>query len=626
MLLLDRVLNMSRSAKRGVFLVADILIIPATLYTAFALRYGTATPFPMIKESWELFILMMAFGGITIYFFNLPKIKLNAFETRAMLQVGLVAVSLSITAMAVSYILQLSGSRSVPLIFGMLFFVGSVLMRVLGLHVINYLTDRSGASQRVLIYGGGSAGIQLASALRQSKEARPVAFLDDNSNLHGLMVAGLPVCVPSDAEKLIKKHNVGRILVAMPSVQKERQNDIISNLSGLGVEVHILPSYVDMMAGNKITEDLRLVTPDELLGRDKVALDTPEIAKAYAGRVVMVTGAGGSIGSELCRQLISCNPARIVLFEQGEFQLYLIDQELRPKANSAGIEVAAYLGSVTNGPRVSNVIADEGVEIILHAAAYKHVPLVESNELEGARNNVLGTQTVVEAAAAAGIERFILISTDKAVRPTNVMGATKRMAELVVQDIQTRQPATKFSMVRFGNVLGSSGSVLPLFQKQIERGGPVTVTHPDVTRYFMTIPEAARLVLLAGAYAEGGDVFVLDMGKPRKIIDIAHQLITLSGRQVLDPETGEGGIEIKITGLRPGEKLYEELLIDNESLRRTPHTKILRAEEAKLSQIEVAAMIKEIRASVDEGDEVRLRQLIATRVEGYHHYQQEIAQ
>lgn len=626
MLLLDRVLNMSRSAKRGVFLVADILIIPATLYTAFALRYGTATPFPMIKESWELFILMMAFGGITIYFFNLPKIKLNAFETRAMLQVGLVAVSLSITAMAVSYILQLSGSRSVPLIFGMLFFVGSVLMRVLGLHVINYLTDRSAASQRVLIYGGGSAGIQLASALRQSKEARPVAFLDDNSNLHGLMVAGLPVCVPSDAEKLIKKHNVGRILVAMPSVQKERQNDIISNLSGLGVEVHILPSYVDMMAGNKITEDLRLVTPDELLGRDKVALDTPEIAKAYAGRVVMVTGAGGSIGSELCRQLISCNPARIVLFEQGEFQLYLIDQELRPKANRAGIEVAAYLGSVTNGPRVSNVIADEGVEIILHAAAYKHVPLVESNELEGARNNVLGTQIVVEAAAAAGIERFILISTDKAVRPTNVMGATKRMAELVVQDTQTRQHATKFSMVRFGNVLGSSGSVLPLFQKQIEMGGPVTVTHPDVTRYFMTIPEAARLVLLAGAYAEGGDVFVLDMGKPRKIIDIAHQLITLSGRQVMDPETGEGDIEIKITGLRPGEKLYEELLIDNESLRRTPHTKILRAEEAKLSQIEVAAMIKEIRASVDEGDEVRLRQLIATRVEGYHHYQQEIAQ
>ncbi len=626
MFLLDNLLNMSRSAKRMVFLTADILLIPISLYTAFALRYGTATPFPMVMESWELFVLMTVFGGAIIYFFNLPKIKLNAFETRAMLQVGLVAVSLSVTAMAVSYLLQLSGSRSVPLIFGMLFFVASVLMRVLGLYVITYLSDRAGGRQHVLIYGGGSAGIQLASALRQSKEARPVAFIDDNSNLHGLMVAGLPVCAPSEIEKLIKKHRVGRILVAMPSVEKERQKDIISKLTGSGIEVHVLPSYVDMMAGNAIIEDLRPVTPDELLGRDKVDLDTPEIAKTYAGRVVMVTGAGGSIGSELCRQLVSCNPARIVLFEQGEFQLYSIDQELRPKANHAGIEVSAYLGSVTNAPRVSNVVADEGVEIILHAAAYKHVPLVESNELEGARNNVLGTQIVAEAAAQAQIERFILVSTDKAVRPTNVMGATKRMAELVVQDIQTRHPATKFSMVRFGNVLGSSGSVLPLFQKQIEMGGPVTVTHPEVTRYFMTIPEAARLVLLAGAYVEGGDVFVLDMGKPRKIIDIARQLITLSGRHVFDPQTGQGDIEIKITGLRPGEKLYEELLIDNDSLCMTPHPKILRAEEAKLSQIEVAAMIREIRASIDEGDEIRLRQLIATRVEGYHHYQQEIAQ
>lgn len=626
MFLLDRLLNMSRSAKRIVFLSADTLLIPIALYTAFALRYGTVTPFPMIKDSWELFVLMIAFGSAIIYFYNLPKIKLNAFETRAMLQVGLAAVSLSITAMAVSYLLQLSGSRSVPLIFGMLFFVASVLMRVLGLYAITYLTDRAGGRQQVLIYGSGSAGIQLASALRQSKEARAIAFIDDNPNLCGLMVAGLPVCAPADLEILINKYRVGRILVAMPSVAKERQNDIISGLTELGVEVHVLPSFSEMMAGNAIIEGLRPVAADKLLGRDKVDLDTPEIARTYAGRVVMVTGAGGSIGSELCRQLVSCNPARIVLFEQGEFQLYSIDQELRPKANHAGIEVSAYLGSVTNAPRVSNVIADEGVEIILHAAAYKHVPLVESNELEGARNNVIGTRIVAEVAAKAQIERFILVSTDKAVRPTNVMGATKRMAEIVVQDIQTRHPATKFSMVRFGNVLGSSGSVLPLFQKQIEMGGPVTVTHPEVTRYFMTIPEAARLVLLAGTYAEGGDVFVLDMGKPRKIIDIARQMITLSGRHVFDPETGRGDIEIKIVGLRPGEKLFEELLIDNDSLCQTPHPKILRAEEAGLSQIEVAAMIREIRGSIEEGDEIRLRKLIETRVEGYHQYQQEISQ
>jgi len=332
----------------------------------------------------------------------------------------------------------------------------------------------------------------------------------------------------------------------------------------------------------------------------------------------MVTGAGGSIGSELCRQLLNCNPSRIILFERSEFNLYSIDMELRDLADAAGISVVARLGSVTDRARVVGVIAEEKVEIILHAAAYKHVPLVEANELEGARNNIIGTQVVAEAAAGAGLERFILVSTDKAVRPTNIMGATKRIAELVVQDLQTRNRDTKFAMVRFGNVLGSSGSVLPLFQRQIARGGPVTVTHKDVTRYFMTIPEAARLVLLAGAYARGGDVFVLDMGKPQKIIDIARQMITLSGRKVKDPETGEGDIEIQVTGLRPGEKLYEELLIDDDSLIPTPHAKILRAEEAMLSQIEVAAMLRELQLAIAEDDSDRLRAMIQARVDGYH--------
>ena len=283
-----------------------------------------------------------------------------------------------------------------------------------------------------------------------------------------------------------------------------------------------------------------------------------------------------------------------------------------------GIPIHAKLGSITNKERVAGVIAEEEVDIILHAAAYIHLPLVQDNELEGARNNVIGTQVVAEAAAEAKLERFILVSTDKAVRPTNIMGATKRMAELVVQDTQTRNRTTKFAMVRFGNVLGSSGSVLPLFQRQIARGGPVTVTHKDVTRFFMTIPEAARLVLLAGAYATGGDVFVLDMGEPQKIIDIAHRMITLSGRKVKDPETGEGDIEVKVTGLRPGEKLYEELLIDDDSLLPTPHAKILRAQEGMLSQIEVASMLRELQNAISDADTARLRRLIATRVEGYH--------
>ncbi|MEM6729551.1 MAG: UDP-N-acetylglucosamine 4,6-dehydratase family protein, partial [Pseudomonadota bacterium] len=319
----------------------------------------------------------------------------------------------------------------------------------------------------------------------------------------------------------------------------------------------------------------------------------------------------------LCRQLLDCRPAEIVLFEQSEYALYEIDREMRPKASTLGITLTTRLGSVTNPPRVAAVIAEEEVDIILHAAAYKHVPIVEDNELEGARNNILGTQIVAEAARAANVERFILVSTDKAVRPTNIMGASKRMAELVIQDLQTRSAGARFAMVRFGNVLGSSGSVLPLFEKQIRAGGPVTVTHEDVTRFFMTIPEAARLVLLAGSYAEGGDVFVLDMGKPMKIMDIAKRMIEMSGASVQSPDAPHG-IPIEVTGLRPGEKLYEELLIDDDSLVATPHAKILRAEETRLSEIEVAAMLKDVRRAVADGDAQAIRRTVQAYVHGYH--------
>lgn len=608
--------NLSRRTKRLLFLVADIALIPLALYAAFALRYGTLTPMNWAASSWILFPLITVLGAGLIYGFRLPQIKLNAFETRAIMRVGLAAVSLTLTAMICSYLFALSAPRSVPVLFGVLFFIGSVMMRIGGLSALGFLDKHGDDRISVAIYGAGSAGMQMAAALRQSREARPVLFVDDNIALQSLIIAGLPVRSPAALPQLVEKHEIDRVLIAIPSISKTRQKELLRSMKDLPVEVQILPSYVDMMANGGLTDAFRPVSPDDLLGRDKVDLDTPEIAKTYAGRVVMVTGAGGSIGSELCRQLLGCRPAKIVLFEQGEFQLYTIDREL--KSQATGISVISRLGSVTNKARVEAVIADEGVEIILHAAAYKHVPLVEDNELEGARNNVLGTQIVAEAAGSAGIERMILISTDKAVRPTNIMGATKRMAELVVQDMQTRSGTTKFAMVRFGNVLGSSGSVLPLFQSQIETGGPVTVTHADVTRFFMTIPEAARLVLLAGAYATGGDLFVLDMGKPRKIIDIARQMILLSGHEVFDPNTGEGDIAIKITGLRPGEKLYEELLIDHDSLIATPHAKILRAEEKMLSQPEVAEMLEELQTSVTYGDRQRLRSLIEARVEGYH--------
>lgn len=615
---LSRLLDLSRGTKRIIFTLLDCLLVPLSLYCAFALRYGTAAPWDLMMSSWILFPALTLTGCVIIRILHLDRIKLNAFDIRSISRIGLTAIILSISAIVLSYVLNLSGPRSIPVLFGAFFCLFSVGARLSGLALLQWAVDREGAGKPVVIYGAGAAGIQLAAALRQAREARPVLFLDDNPSLHKLTVAGLPVHNPNQLETLIAKHDIEQVLLAIPTMGKTRRDTVIEKLKSHDVEVQVLPSYVELMTGKGLGNPLRTVAPDQLLGRDKVALDTPEIAKTYAGRVVMVTGAGGSIGSELCRQLLNCNPARIVLFEQGEFQLYSIDQEMQAAAALTGVPVISRLGSVTNEARVAGVIAEEGVEIILHAAAYKHVPLVEENELEGARNNVLGTQVVAAAAAAAKIERFILVSTDKAVRPTNIMGATKRMAELVVQDIQTRSEITKFSMVRFGNVLGSSGSVLPLFQRQIAQGGPVTVTHQDVTRFFMTIPEAARLVLLAGAYATGGDVFVLDMGKPQKIVDIARRMITLSGRSVKDPDTGEGDIAVEITGLRPGEKLYEELLIDNDSLVGTPHTKILRAQEAMLSQIEVAAMIKELQASITDADAQRLRNLIVAKVDGYH--------
>ena len=592
------------------------MLVPLALYCAFAFRYGTGTPWMPIADSWVLFPVISMWGVGIIWALRLHRIKLNAFDTHSMSNIGVASLLIAFTAVMLSYLLKLSAPRSVPLLLGLFFSIFAVVARIGGLNLLRWLSERGGNRKPVAIYGAGAAGIQLAAALRQASEARPAFFIDDNPNLHGLMVAGLPVHDPAMLGNLINARSIEQILLAVPSMVKKRRDELISKLDVFDVEVQVLPSYVDLMSGKGLADSLHTVAPDQLLGRDKVALDTPEIAKTYAGRVVMVTGAGGSIGSELCRQLLNCNPARIIMFEQGEFQLYTIDQELQ--AEATGIPIVSRLGSVTNKALVAGVIAEEGVEIVLHAAAYKHVPLVEENELEGARNNVLGTQVVAEAAAEAKLERFILVSTDKAVRPTNIMGATKRMAELVVQDTQTRNAATKFAMVRFGNVLGSSGSVLPLFQKQIARGGPVTVTHKDVTRFFMTIPEAARLVLLAGAYAKGSDVFVLNMGEPQKIIDIARRMITLSGRKVKDPETGDGDIEIKVTGLRPGEKLYEELLIDDDSLLPTPHVKILRAKEGMLSQIEVASMLRELQRSIANSDRFGLRKLISERVEGYH--------
>lgn len=607
----------SRRSKLAIYFAIDMLLVPASLYVANALRYGSFTPNLLIDGELALFALLTLLGGIVLVAFRLPWIKLSALEGRAVVRIAAGAGTLALGAMVLSYLLGFAGARSVPMIFGAIFFTSALSVRFLLLAILSFVRDHSLHRRPVIIYGAGSAGLQMAGVLRESPDMHCVAFVDDNKHLQGLLMAGLPVYSPAKLASLKGKWDNPLVLVAMPSVSSARQKAIIADTRALGFEVQVTPSYTELLFARGPESDLRPVTPDAILGRDRVDLETPEIARAYAGRTVMVTGAGGSIGSELCRQLLECRPARIILFEQSEFALYQIDQDMRQRSAETRIPVLARLGSVTDRGRVETLLREEKVEIVLHAAAYKHVPLVEENELEGARNNVIGTQVVAEAAMAAGVERFILVSTDKAVRPTNIMGATKRMAELVVQDLASRSTKTLFSMVRFGNVLGSSGSVLPLFQKQIAAGGPVTVTHPEVTRFFMTIPEAARLVLLAGAYSEGGDVFVLDMGEPRKIIDIARQMITLSGRTVKDATTGEGDIEIVITGLRPGEKLYEELLIDDSSLRNTHHAKILRAKEKMLSQIEVAAMMRDLSGAVQSHSSEKLRRLVAAKVAGY---------
>ncbi|WP_298437704.1 nucleoside-diphosphate sugar epimerase/dehydratase [uncultured Jannaschia sp.] len=596
-----------------IFLVMDGLLVPLSLYLAHALRYGTATP--PLDGGAPYLLLATALGLVIVTVLRLPWIKLNALEAHAIIKIALAAGAIAIGMATLSFMLQAGSPRSVPAMTGALFFCFTILGRLAAIILLETFWPPA-VAEPVAIYGAGRAGIQLAAALRQSQEARPVLFVDDDPGLSGLLIAGLPVYPAKRLPSLVESHDLRRVLLAMPSVPDEVRREILERLEPLPIRTQVLPSYVEIMAGTD-DDTLRTVEPGALLGRDQVNLDTPEIAAAYSGKVVMVTGAGGSIGSELCRQLVTCGPAAIILFDHSEHALYDAHRDLVSLAARHGVRIAPRLGSVTDAETLARVLAREGVQIMLHAAAYKHVPLVEENALVGGANNIIGTRIAAEAAAQAGVERFILVSTDKAVRPTNVMGATKRLAELVVQDLQPRHPATKFAMVRFGNVLGSSGSVLPLFAEQIRAGGPVTVTHPDVTRFFMTIAEAARLVLLASAFAQGRDLFVLDMGEPQKILDIALRMIALSGRKPIDPETGQGDIEIRITGLRPGEKLYEELLIDDASLRSTPHPKILRAEEAGLTEGAICGMLDALSTAIHDGRPDVLRALLSEYVEGY---------
>jgi len=455
--------------------------------------------------------------------------------------------------------------------------------------------NNNGHKTRVLIYGAGSSGRQLAQALINGEQYHPVMFVDDDNTLQRSTILGIPVSSPEGITSVIKQKNIARVLLAMPSASRSRRREVLDKLEDLPIPVLSIPGMSDLVNGSMRIDELQDVKIEDLLGRDPVAPKTKLLHANIKGKVVMVTGAGGSIGSELCRQIVRCEPTTLLLFELSEFGLYAIEQELRNFIAQEGLDVniVPVMGTVQRQSRLETVMRTFAVNTVYHAAAYKHVPLVEYNVVEGVYNNVFGTWFAAEAAIKAGVETFVLISTDKAVRPTNVMGASKRLAELVLQGLAQHQSKTRFCMVRFGNVLGSSGSVVPLFREQIRKGGPITITHTDIIRYFMTIPEAAQLVIQAGAMGKGGDVFVLDMGEPVKIVDLATRMLHLMGLEVRDEAHPYGDIEIKFTGLRPGEKLYEELLVGN-NVRETAHPRIMAADEVFLSWQEMQHLLSRL--------------------------------
>jgi len=496
------------------------------------------------------------------------------------------------------------------------FITFSFLIITLRLTAHYYLSDRE-SEKRVVVYGAGSAGIQLASALRVSKEMQPIAFIDSNSSLQGTYLGGMKVLHPKKLERLVLRGKVDEVLIAMPSASKGTLRSLLKEIQNYSIKVRILPGLVELAQGKVLVSELKEVDISDLLGRLEIEANQDLINKNIAQKVVLITGAGGSIGSEISRQVAKNKASKVILLDANEYALYSIKNEIENLLPET--ELHAVLGSVTNKKRITDICKAFAVDTIYHTAAYKHVPLVEENSFEGVFNNIIGTQACVQAAIDTEVETFVLISTDKAVRPTNIMGATKRFAEMILQSLSDEDDIknkTRITMVRFGNVIGSSGSAIPLFQQQIKEGGPVTVTHSEVVRYFMSISEAAELVIQAGAMGKGGDVFVLDMGEPIKIYDLAKKLISLSGMELKDKDNPEGDIEIIFTGLRSGEKLYEELLI-GDNVSTTKHKRILRAEEDFLTAEEIEQYIDLLKEAEKKGDVVALKEILGDVVSGF---------
>lgn len=608
-----KIASLPRKYKVLIILLSDLFLIPLALWSAISLRLG-AMYLPVDKAN--LFFIFLPLVTIFLFYrIGLYRIVIRYLDEKIIFTIFL---GVSISALFLTTIIFLAKIEGVPrssiIIYWVICVIYITLSRYLARGIIRQFERNVNVrKQKVAIYGAGRAGLQTALAMINSNEYHPILFFDDNKDLQGTSIAGIRIFAADEAENILEEHDCHQLVLAIPSISLNKRKVLIKKFENKNIQLKIIPGLSEIV-GNQINiENIREVGIEDLLGRDPVPAIETLIEKDIQRKVILVTGAGGSIGSELCRQILKRNPVKLILLEVNEYSLYQIERELLSYTHE--VEIVPILNSVLNTQTIKSLIQSEKVDIIYHAAAYKHVPLVEHNIISGVINNVFGTKSVLDAAVDTSVKKIILISTDKAVRPTNIMGATKRVSELVFQAYATRIKIN-LSMVRFGNVLGSSGSVIPLFKEQIKKGGPVTVTHPEITRYFMTIPEAAELVLQAGGMSQSGDLFVLDMGEPVKIIDLAKKMILLSGYTIRDKDNYEGEVEIKFTGLRPGEKLYEELLISNESVS-TEHPRILKAREEFIAYDILEAKLQELKKNCEENNSVAAKTIVKELVANF---------
>lgn len=609
-----KLLSWPRWAKKALMLTTDAIAFPVLLLVSYMLRLDI---WPYIPQDLWMLVAAPLLTIPALYLIGIYNMVVRFVGSEMVIAItqGMLVASALLASLAYMVPAEFV-PRSVVIIYALLGILYLSSSRFVARRYLLWASSHKGDRKLVVIYGAGSGGVQAASALASAGIYQPVAFVDDDPSRHREILQNLPVINRKALKNLLKARPIEAVLLAMPSVSRQQRMEVVNFLETLDVPVKTIPAIADIMSGKARIEEVRDVTLEELLGRDPVPPSRDLIELAVKGKHVLVSGAGGSIGSELCRQIVHLEPKSLVLLELSETSLYSIEMELIEICLQKTIALHAVLGSVTDSQLLASTFADYDVHTVYHSAAYKHVPMVEQNVCSGVNNNVLGTLAIAQEAEKAGVERFILISTDKAVRPTNVMGASKRMAELILQAMAAHGSKTIFTMVRFGNVLGSSGSVVPRFREQIRSGGPVTVTHPEIIRYFMTIPEAAQLVIQAGAMARGGEVFVLDMGEPVSIVNLANTMIHLMGFSVKDEVNPQGDIEIRFTGLRPGEKLFEELLIGEDS-EPTNHPAILQAHEELLSWKEMQTLMQKLRVYLLERNETVIRDLLQETVTGY---------